>query len=113
MKTLSTAGQGKKDKYLQPCLERRHTFTHIVYSVGKVPGIEAIAALQGLALILSKNPKQEYLEMCSFVRAIISLVVVRSNTLLLRGAKYNEAYIHQRPYLTDGSMMVLLPSWRG
>ena len=51
--------------------------------------------------------------MCGFVRARMSLAVVRSNTLLLCGARDKYAYIRQRPDPADGSVMALLAPWRG
>ena len=75
----------KKDKYLQPCLERRCSFTLMVYSKNRISGIEAVLAQQHSSLLLSNNMKREYLEMCGFVRAWVSLAVVRSNTPLLLG----------------------------
>ena len=51
--------------------------------------------------------------MCGFVRDRMSLSIVKSNTLLLRGARDKETYIRQRPDLTDGAVMALLAQWRG
>ena len=65
----------------------------MVYSADGIPGTEAVSAQQHLASLLSNKLKQEYLEMCGFVRARMSLSVVRSNTLLLCGARDKEAYI--------------------
>ena len=84
---LATEEKDKKDKYLQPCLERRHSFTPMVYSVDGNPGTEAVAAQQHLALLLSNKLKQEYLEMCGFVKSQMSLVIVRSNTLVICGTR--------------------------
>ena len=109
---LSTEEKEKKDKYLQPCLERRRSFTPTVYSADRIPGTEAVAELRRLALLLSNKLKQEYLEMCSFVRVRISLVIVRSITLLLRGARDKEAYICQRPDMVDGAVPELIVSWK-
>ena len=50
--------------------------------------------------------------MCGFVRARMSLAVVRSNTFLLRGARDKEAYILQILDLEDGEVMALLTSCR-
>ena len=63
--------------------------------------------------MLINKMKREYLEMRGFVRAWVLLVVVRSNTLLLRGSKEKEAYIHQRPDMADGEAMALIEPWRG
>ena len=97
----------KKDLYLQACLERRRTFTPMVYSAEGIPGSEALAAL------LSYKLKREYLEMCDFVQARMSLAIVRYNSLLLYGPCNKGARIRQRPYLTDGAVMALLAPWHG
>ena len=51
--------------------------------------------------------------MCGFVKARMSLAVVRYLTLLLRGARDKEACIYQRPDLSDGAVMAMLALWRG
>ena len=66
-KTLAKAEKEKKHLYLQACLERRRTFTSMVYYVDGIPGAEALAAQNRLAALLSYKLKQEYLEMCGFV----------------------------------------------
>ena len=99
--------------YLQACLERRRTFTPMVYSADGIPGAEALAAQKRLAALLSYKLKQEYSEMCGFVRARMSLVIVRSNSLLLRGPRNKGVRIRQRPYLTDGALIPLLAPWCG
>ena len=68
-KALSKAEKEKKDLYLQACLERRRTFTPMVYSADGIPGVEALAAQKGLNALLSYKLKREYSEMCGFVRA--------------------------------------------
>ena len=84
----------------------------MVYSADGIPGTEAVSAQQHLASLLSNKLKQEYLEMCGFVRARMSLSVVRYNTLLLCGARDKEAYILQRPDLADGVVIAILTPWR-
>ena len=83
-KALTKAEKEKKDLYLQACLERRRTFTPMVYSADGIPRAEALDAHKRLAALLSYKLKQEYSEMCGFVRARMSLAIVRSNSLLLR-----------------------------
>ena len=92
-KALSTAEKEKKDQYLQPCLERRRYFTPKVYYTAGIPGTDAVAAQQHLASLLSNNMKREYSKMCGFVRDHMSLVIVRSNTLILCGTRDKEMYI--------------------
>ena len=43
----------------------------------------------------------------------MSLVIIISNTLLLRGDRYKEAYIHQGQDMVDGAVMELLAPCRG
>ena len=43
----------------------------------------------------------------------MSLAIVRSNILLIRGARDKEAYIQQRLNLEDGLVMALLEPWQG
>ena len=94
-KALAKAENEKKDLYLQACLERRRTFTPMVYSADGIPGAEALAAQKRLAALLSYKLKQEYSEMCGFVRARMSLSIVISNSLLLHGPCDKGARIRQ------------------
>ena len=78
-----------------------------------IHGVEALAAKNRLAKLLSYKLKQKYLEICGFVRARMSLAIVRSNSLLLRGPCNKGARIRQQTELTDGAVMPLLTPWRG
>ena len=112
-KALAKAKKEKKDLYLQACLECRRTFTPMVYSADGISGSEALAAQKRLASLISYKLKQEYSEMFGFVRAKMSLAIVRSNSLLLRSPREKGERIRQRPELTDGAVMALLAPWRG
>ena len=70
--------------YLQACQEHRINVTPMVYSTDAIPGAEALAAQKRLAALLSYKLKREYSKMCGFVRARMSLAILRSNNLLLR-----------------------------
>ena len=83
------------------------------YSADEIPGAEALAVQKRLAALLSNQLKQEYSEMCGFVRVRISLEIVRSNSLLLRCPREKGARIWQQPELTDGSVKALLVPWGG
>ena len=85
----------------------------MVYSADGIPGAEALAAQKRLAAQLSYKLKREYSEICGFVRVRMSLSIVRSNSLILRGPRDKEACIRQQPDLTDGVVMALLAPWRG
>ena len=84
----------------------------MVYSVDGIPGAEELAAQMRLATLISYKLKREYSEMCGFVWARMSLAIVRSNSLLLRGLRDKGACIWQRPELTDGVVMPMLAPWR-
>ena len=85
----------------------------MAYSADGIPGAEVLAAQKRLAALLGYNLKQEYSEMCGFVRARMSLSILRSNSLLLRGPRDKGARIRQRPELMDGAVMALLAPWGG
>ena len=57
----------------------------MVYSVDVILGAKALAAINRLAALLIYNLKPEYSEICGFVRASMSLAIVRSNSLLPHG----------------------------
>ena len=112
-KDLAKAEKEKRDLYLQACLERRKNFTPMVYSAYGIPGVEALAAQKRLAALLSYKLKREYSEMCGFLRARMSLSIVRSKRLLLCGPRDKGVRIRQQAELTDGAVMPLLATWRG
>ena len=80
----------------------------MVYSTDGIPGVEALAAQEGVAPLISFKLKQEYSELCGFVRARMSLATVRSNSVLLCIPWDKEARICQRPELLGGVVMALL-----
>ena len=71
-KAIAKAEKKNKDLHLQACLERRRTFTPMVYSVDIIPRAEDSAAQKILAALLSYNLKREYSEMCAFSQGLRS-----------------------------------------
>ena len=112
-KALAKAEKKNKDLHLQACLERRRTFTPMVYSTDGIPGAETLAVQNRSAALLRYKLNREYLEMCGSVWARILLVIVRSNSLLLCGPRDKGECIRQQPEMTDGVVMTLLAPWRG
>ena len=112
-KDLANAEKAKKGLYLQACLEHRRSFTPMVYSMDGIPGAEALATYRRLAALLRFNMKQEYFELCGFLRVRMSPTIVKSNSLLLCGPQDKEARISQRPELKNGVVMALIVPWRG
>ena len=85
----------------------------MVYSADGITGAEALDAQKSLAALLSYKLKWEYSEMCSFVRARMSLAIVRSNSLLLRGPRDKGVTIWQQQELIYGAVMAMLAPWNG
>ena len=112
-KDLAKGEKKKKDLYLHACLERIRNFNPIVYSADRIPRAEALAGQKRLAAPLIYKLNREYSEICDFVRARMSLAIVRSNSLLLHGPREKGACIWQIPELTDGAVMELLAPWWG
>ena len=110
---LAKAEMEKKDLYLQACLERRQTFTPMFYSLDGMPVVDSLAAQKILVALLRYKQKREYSEICGLVRTRMSLVLVRSNSLLLRVPWGKGERIRHQPELTDGALMVLMLPWRG
>jgi hypothetical protein len=74
----------KKDKYGALCIERRRTFTPLVFSVDGLLGKEAKAASKRLATSLASKWKRSYSEICGFIRSRLSIALLRSSSRCLR-----------------------------
>ncbi len=100
-KVLENAAKRKRDMYGEACLERRRSFGALVYSVDGMPCKEAKAFERRIASLLAAKWDRTYSEMVGFVRTRISVAIVRSNTLLLRGARGDGRAT--RPAAEDGA----------
>ena len=103
---LKRAEATKKKKYLTACFDDRKHLTPLVYSVDGMVGAETRAAEKHLTFHLAKKWKREYSEMCGYVWTRISIAVVWSNTLLLRGQQKDRGVI-QCPVHEDGTGVFL------
>ena len=99
-KVLEEQEKEKKRKYLGTCRELRKDFTPLVYSVDGVPGREARAAERRLAAKLAEKWERPYSQMVHYVRCRMSIAVVRSNSLLLRGSRDRK---EPRPFVNCGA----------
>ena len=90
-KILESCARVKKLKYLQPCAERRRSFTPLIYSVDGMAGREAQAFEKRIAHLLAEKWERHYSELRGFVRSRMALSVVRSISLLLRGTWMGKA----------------------
>ena len=82
-KVLERQVKAKKDFYLQACVERRRSFAPLVYSVDGMAAKEAKAFEKCVASLLAVNLRRHYRELVGFVRAHMSLAVVRGVSLKL------------------------------
>ena len=80
----------------------------MVYSADRIPGAEALAAQKRLATLLSYKLKWEYSEMCCFVKARMSLAIVMSNSLIIRGPQDKGMRFRQQLDMKDGAVMALI-----
>jgi hypothetical protein len=87
MKVLETHEKEKKRKYLEPCLKQRRHFTPFVVSVDGLLGKEAEVFLNRLAGKISEKWGKPYSEVCGFVRARMSIAIIRATHLCLRGSR--------------------------
>ena len=87
MKVLEAHEKEKKRKYLEPCLKQRRHFTPFVVSADGLLGREAEVLLNRLAGKISVKWGKPYSEVCGFVRARMSIAMIRATHLCLRGSR--------------------------
>ena len=92
-KSLAKLKKDNKDLYLQACLERRSSFTTMSYSATGIPIVESLATQKRLSAILSFNVKQEYSQLCDFMRERMSLTIVIPNSLIFSVPWYKDSHI--------------------
>ena len=80
----------KKEKYLQNCLEMRKDFTLMVYSVDSIAEREARNAEKRLATHLAGKWNCEYYQMVYYVRFRMTIMVVRTNSLIICGSRVQQ-----------------------
>jgi hypothetical protein len=86
-KVLLQHKKEKKDKYLQTCLEMQNDFTPMVYLVDGIAGHKARNAKKRLATHLASKWNRGYSQMVYYVRVWMSIAVVCTNSLLIRGSR--------------------------
>ena len=91
------------------CWDHRKDFSPLVYSVDGMTGPETRAAEKRLAEKLSKKWKRDYSELCGYVRACMSIVVVRANTLMHCGQRAKRRPYH--PLIEYGDAMDAWQTW--
>ena len=106
-KILAEHEKRKKDKHLDACLQRRRQFTPLVFSVDGLLGPEAQAASQRLASRLAAKWVRPYSHICGYVRSRLSISLVRSTSLCLRGARGDPARRRSPPQWECGRGLAL------
>ena len=97
-KALERAAKAKKAKYLQPCLDCRRSFTPLVYYVDRMAYKEAKAFEKRIACLLAEKWDRPYSELVGYVRGRMGMAIIRSNTVLLRGARVHKGTV---PWIWD------------
>jgi len=87
LKVLSRQEKEKKGKYLAVCLEKRMSFTPLVFSVDGLKGAEAAAAGRRLSALLATKWKRPFSQVCGMVNSRLSIALVRSTSACLRTAR--------------------------
>ena len=89
-KVLERAAKAKKSKYLQPCLDQRRSFTPLVYLVDEMACKEAKAFEKRITCLLAEKWDRPYSEMVGYMQVRMGMVIIRSNTVLLRRARVHK-----------------------
>ena len=106
---LARQEREKKEKYNEVCLERQRTFTPLVFSVDGLMGKEAKAAVKRLASLLAVKWSAEYSYVCGYLRARLSLALVRATGRCLR-AERNPLHRADPPHWSGGDGIPLTMS---
>ena len=97
----------KKKRYLRHCLDRKRSFTPLVFSVDGLLSRECTAAMRRLATLLAAKWSSPYSQVCGFVRARLVLALIRANSRCLR-AERNPIWRAQRPAWEAGDGLCLV-----
>ncbi|KAL7475656.1 LOW QUALITY PROTEIN: hypothetical protein ACHAW6_003456, partial [Cyclotella cf. meneghiniana] len=106
-KVLERASKEKVRKYEQACLTQGQDFTPLVYLVDGLASKDARNAKRLLASVLATKWGRSYSDMAISTR--MSLTIIRSNTLLLRGDR-NHSLRRHAPF--DGTAVASTESLR-
>jgi hypothetical protein len=85
MKVLAVHEREKKKKYLKPCLEQHHHFTSFIVSTDGMIRKESKILLKKVSTLFAEKWEKPYSEVCGFINAWMSIVIVHATHLCLRG----------------------------
>ena len=89
-KVLERATKEKKTTYLETFLERRRNFMPLVYLVDGMVYKETAAYDKGIASLIASKWERQYSEMVGFVGSRMSILLIRSNTIMLCGSCFSK-----------------------
>ena len=112
-KVLEHRERKNKADYIERWLKMCRHFTPLVYSVDEKAWGGSRAEERRLASHLAIIWNRDYSELDGFVRAHMSTVTVRANTLWLRGQRMNCRQISRRPVWEGGAGASLDAHWVG
>ena len=96
-------GRGEENIYLEACLQQNWHFSPFVASVDSLMGVEAMATLKRLAILLATKCKQSYSKTCGYVKIRIVINLVRATHRCIQGSWVSAHWISmQRPQWEDG-----------
>ena len=104
-KILKKQEKEKKSKYAEKCAERRRDFTPLCFTADGCMGAEANAAAKLLATLLSAKWNRTYSEVCGYVRSRLSIALIHSVSMCLRGER--TSYTARATGPMDGSKLRL------
>jgi hypothetical protein len=104
MKVLAAHEREKKKKYLADCLNQRRHFTPFVVSIDGLIGREANTLLKKISSLWATKASKSYSEVCGFVKARLSIAIVRATNRCLRGSRIPTSRMsNSRPLWEDGA----------
>ena len=107
-KILAAQEKAKKKQYLEPCLAQRRHFTPFVASTDGLLGKEANFFAKRLVVVLAEKWNKPYSQVCGFVKARLSIALVRATHVCIRGSRVPVSRISSRiPLWDDGAGLSL------
>ena len=95
--------QEKRDKYLAPCLEQRRSFIPFVVSTDGLLGYEASNLLKHISSRLAKKWNKQYSVIQGFVKARMTLAIIRASHQCLRSPRIPASKISYHVQWEDGA----------
>ena len=86
-KILHAQETEKKNKYLKDCLDQRRHFSPFVVSTDGMLAREADHVIKAISKRLATKWQRQYSDICGYVKARISIAIVRATHRTLRGSR--------------------------